>query len=296
MTAPAADLELRLSDAQRDTLVATIEKDGFAVLPDKLPEELMAECLETIDRIAADVRKTRTTSQRSVKVQNCVDRDPVFRKLMMYLPALQLCHDFFGPMFHLNQSNFISRPQDPGQKIDAVSAIGWHADGPRPAMFPRVNGVMGMHYLKFGYFLTDLRHGNGGSLMVVRGSHKRDELDGKGGAFKVEDYKSDLIKFDCEPGTVVAFHQALWHAAPLNESEVERKNCYYSYCPTWMRPVDRDFPTAAQLEGLTPEERWLLGEPRPALRWWLPSPEDATRMDRFKRDGNKKAEKFINYD
>src|SRR6185369_1586392 len=202
----------------RETLGAQIEKDGFAILPDKLPEELMAESLASIDRLAAEVRKTRTGTQRSVKVMNCVDRDAAFRKIMMYTPALQLCYDFFGPMFHLNQSNFISRPQDPGQKSDAVSAIGWHADGPRPAMFPRVNGQMGMHYLKFGYFLTDLTHGNGGSLMVVRGSHKRNELDGKGGAFNVEDYKSDLVKFDCEAGTVVAFHQALWHAAPLNES------------------------------------------------------------------------------
>ena len=118
----------------------------------------------------------------------------------------------------------------------------------------------------------------------MRGSHTRPELDGKDGeAFNIQDYADDLVQFDCEAGTIVAFHQAQWHAAPPNLSEIERKNVYISYCPTWMRPVDRDFPSEGDLAGLTDEERWLLGEPRPALRWWLPSSEDRERMTRFSR-------------
>jgi ectoine hydroxylase-related dioxygenase (phytanoyl-CoA dioxygenase family) len=206
---------------------------------------------------------------------------------MMYEPALQLAYDCFGPMFHLCQSNFVSRPNDGTGKSDFFSASPWHADGPRPGLFPKVNGAMGMHYLKFGYFLTDLTHGNGGSLQVVRGSHKRLELEGqKHSEFRIADHRSDLVQFDCEAGTVVAFHQAQWHAAPPNESEIERKNVYISYCPTWMRPLDREFPTTESLAGLSDEERWLLGEPRPAQRWWLPGGDDAKRMARFARDAD----------
>ena len=52
-----------------------------------------------------------------------------------------------------------------------------------------------------------------------------------------------------------------------------------------MIPFDREFPTAADLEGLSPEERWLLSEPRPnPLRWWLPREDDAQRLARFTRD------------
>ena len=46
----------------------------------------------------------------------------------------------------------------------------------------------------------------------------------------------------CEPGTVVVFHQAQWHAAPPNLSDAVRHNVYISYCPTWMRPP-RKVPT-----------------------------------------------------
>ncbi len=156
---------------------------------------------------------------------------------------------------------------------------------------------MGLHYLKFGYFLTDLRHGNGGSLQVVRGTHRRSELDGiKHNEFRIQEYASDLVQLDCEPGTVVAFHQAQWHAAPPNESPIERKNVYISYCPTWMRPLDREMPTDEGLHGLLPEERWLLGEPRPAQRWWLPSTEDLQRLARFQRDNDNPIGEIARYD
>ncbi len=278
----------RLTNAERDTLNAQLERDGFAVLPRKLPQELVESVMGAIDRLTAEKRR-ENTAVKSVKMHNCVVQDSAFLALVMYEPALQLTYDAFGPMFHLNQSNFISRVKEEDQeaaKKDFATSIDWHADGPRPINFPRVNSAMGLHYLKFGYFLTDLTHGTGGSLEVVRGSHERDELDGKKGAdFDISDYQTDVVRFDVEVGSVVAFHQALWHAAYPNQSDIERKNVYISYCPTWMRPVDRDFPTEAELAGLKSEERWILGEPRPSpLRWWLPSAEDKERLARFARD------------
>lgn len=292
--------ETRLSDAQREDLLARIDEDGYAVLPGLLPEDLMQPALDAIDRVTIEQRvRSGAGSSTSVKKQNCVDLDPAFRALMMVEPALQLSYDVFGPMFHLNQSNFVSRPNDGVARADYVSSSPWHADGPRPNLFPSVprrGGSMGLHYLKFGFFLTDLTHGNGGSLQVVRGSHLRPELDGDRSKFHIENFAKDLVQFDCPAGTVVVFHQAQWHAAPPNQSEIERKNVYISYCPTWMRPLDREFPTEEQLAGCTSEERWLLGEWRPAQRWWLPMGDDAARLSRFRRDSERPVEGVVNFD
>ncbi len=285
----------RLTDQQRDDLNSALERDGYVILPDKLPEPWIRDLIAAMDRIVAE-RREHEPGKISVKVKNCVDLDSAFLRLMMYEPALQLSYDVLGPMFHLCQSNFVSRAREQELANDFVTNSPWHADGPRPGMFPRVNGTMGLHYLKFGYFLTDLRHGNGGSLMVVRGSHKRPELDGDKKNFQIERYGKDLVKLDCEPGTMVAFNQAQWHAAPANESDIERKNLYYSYCPTWMRPLDREFPTEAQLAGRSAEERWLLGEPRPATRWWMAAAGDVERMARFRRDGATSGPEVIKYD
>jgi len=63
-----------------------------------------------------------------------------------------------------------------------------------------------------------------------------------------------------------------------------------------MRPLDRELPTHEQLAGLSDEERWLLGEPRPAMRWWLPRGNDTERMSRFRRDGATAGVKSHNYE
>ncbi len=271
-----------LTDHERDRLAAELARDGFTVLPGRLPEAQRLATIAAIDRIAA-AERGRRGDVGAVKVHDCVRRDRVLADLILHEPALQLVHDAFGPMFHLAQSNCISRPTGGGD--DFIAASPWHADGPRPATFPRVDDRVGLHYLKFGIFLTDLTAGDGGALQVVRGSHLRPELDGLGPAFRIADHARDVISFDVAPGTIVAFHQALWHAAPANRSARERKNVYLSYCPTWMRPIDREFPDAAELADLPAEMRWLLGEPRPAMRWWLPQGEDLVRMRRFARAG-----------
>jgi len=127
---------------------------------------------------------------------------------------------------------------------------------------------------------------------------KKLELDGiPHSKFNIDDYAKDLRTLNVEAGTIVAFHQAQWHAAPPNHSDIERKNVYISYCPTWMKPLDREYPTAESLQGLEPEAKWLLGEPRPPIRWWLPSEDDMKRMDRYRREADKgKDTKTVYYD
>ena len=60
---------------------------------------------------------------------------------------------------------------------------------------------------------------------------------------------------------------------------------YLSFCPAWMRPLNRTDPTLAQIQHLSAEERWLMGEPRPAADYIWPRPETVQRMARFARDG-----------
>eukprot|EP01120_Amphizonella_sp_Union-15-10_P012251 TRINITY_DN5409_c0_g1_i2.p1 TRINITY_DN5409_c0_g1~~TRINITY_DN5409_c0_g1_i2.p1 ORF type:complete len:290 (-),score=46.90 TRINITY_DN5409_c0_g1_i2:48-917(-) len=283
-------MEQFLTDEQRDQLVKKLEVDGYVTLPFKLPPELTKEVSEAI-------LKLKDPQKESQKFSDIVTLDPAFRKLMLYKPALQLSYDVFGPMFHLCQSNFFTRKKDSDTNDVFKSWSPWHADGPRPAQFPKFkDGSMGLHYLKFGYFLSDLTHGTGGSLEVVRGSHLRPELDNKGDAFDINEYKQDLLKFDVEAGTVIAFHQAQWHFAGPNLSDVERINCYLSYCPTWMRPIDRDFPSEEHLKKLgtlSAVERWLLAEPREPIRWYLPTTDDQKRLSGYARTSGSKENTFL---
>jgi len=265
-----------LDAATRDRLIAEFERDGFTFLPDLLDEDLRAACVAASDALHED-------AEAAIKLDNCVDLHPAFRRLMMWTPALQLCHDLLGPSFQLNQSNLIVRPPAPDAGYDFTGASQWHADGPRPRNFPTVDGVRGLHYVKFGFFFTDTRSAGSGALQVVRGSHRRPELDGRGADFRIEDHAGDVVDVACEPGRIVVFHQALWHHAPPNVGEHVRRNCYLSFSPTWMRPFDRVGIGADEAAGLAPEEAFLLGAPRPWRTWWLPTDEEKTVLDRYAR-------------
>ena len=273
--------EPQLTLTERDQLVADFERDGYVIMPGKLPVDLMARVTAAIDRISAE-RRAAEPGLKGVKLQGCVDHDAAFRELMCYQPALELAHDLLGPMFHLCQSNFVSRPAINGEKgTYGADHIGWHADGPRPGLFPRVDGAMGLHYLKFGYFLTDVNEG-GSPLEIIRGSHRKDELCKNG--FDPRSCGNDHVTLTCEAGTVVAFHQAQWHAAgPVTNGE-ERKNVYISYCPTWMKPLDRHLPGPGDNGHYDPVTSWLLHEWRDdPVRWWLPSQEDGQRLAAYAR-------------
>lgn len=267
-----------LGTERRDALADAFHRDGFVELPVRLDDAMLAACSDACDALHA------AGGQTTSKVDNCVDAHPAFRRLMLWTPICELCHDLLGPSFQLNQSNCMVRPPATSDARDFTQASAWHADGPRPRNFPSIDGIMGLHYCKFACFFSDLRDGDAGSLQVVRGSHRRPELDARGKDFRIEDYAADVVRFDCAPGTVVAFHQALWHAAPPNTSRATvRRNCYLSYSPTWMRPFDRTGIDAETAASLPAEEAFLLGAPRPWQAWWLPDAAARSALDRYAR-------------
>ncbi|MDX1683145.1 MAG: phytanoyl-CoA dioxygenase family protein, partial [Phycisphaeraceae bacterium] len=248
---PSAEQSNWLTNSQRDELVATFHRDGHFQLPVTLPDALRRKAVAAIDRHAAEEDADGPTP-RAVKQQGCVQKEPAFRPLMMFPPVLQMCHDLLGPVFQLNQSNFYYKPREEAAETDFAAASPWHADGPRPRNFPpvetKLGPAVGLHYLKFAFFLTDLTHEGSGPLEVIRGSHRRPELDGlSGDEFDPRDYGDDYEQLNVPAGTIVAFHQAQWHASPPNQSDIVRKNLYISFCPTWMRPFDYDMPRQGEL-------------------------------------------------
>ena len=104
----------RLTDDQRDECIAAIARDSYCILPIKLPPELITRMDDYISRYCdaacADPSALRSggmykplTNGTFYHQFNLVELDPVFREMLTFRPALQLCYDCFGPMFHLGQ-------------------------------------------------------------------------------------------------------------------------------------------------------------------------------------------------
>jgi hypothetical protein len=177
----------RLTDEQRDACVAAIARDSFCILPIKLPAELISRVDAYItnycDAARADPSAMRSSGMFKPLVSgpsdylqfNLVELDPVFREMLTFRPALQLCYDCFGPMFHLGQEKWTRKfaASDPHalDTGDPTGGIGWHSDGPHG--FPEIDGRVPFHTLRFGYVLSDTTHeGQTGTLECFRGSHR----------------------------------------------------------------------------------------------------------------------------
>lgn len=277
--------EPTLTIAERDQLMQELHRDGYIVLPHKLPQWMIEEADRVTERFVDETRKFEP-QQTLFDRTNVVELDPIFRRVMMFTPALQLSYDCFGPQFILAQDQY--RIKYPGAG-GGENRIDWHSDG--PANFPEVDGRCALHTLRFGYMISDGSAPDCGGIDVIPGSHKKPVLHARRNlhwepfqGYRDEDFSQDLVEVRGEAGTIYAFHNATWHRALPNLSDKPRKVLYFQYTPTWMRPVQRNVPSHYDIQLYTAEERWLLGEPRPGMSWMYPTAEDNKRLARFSRD------------
>lgn len=277
--------EHSLTDAQREQCLEGIDRDTYVTLPITLPTSTI-ECANAyIDTHCAQI-PAAVAAERGFSETNIVERDPVFRELLTYKPALQLSYDIFGPMFHLGQDKWT-------RKCRAVDghdpqALIWHSDG--PLGFPEVDGRCPLHTLRFGYFMSDALEDDCGTLEVIRGSHHKNIIHAKESIHRRpltrprdDDFVTDHVTVKGKAGTIIAFHNAIWHRALPNLTDTPRTIVYFQYCPTMMHPLHRPVPYEGDMSHFTAEERWLLGEPRSPNSWVIGSEEDQARMDRFRR-------------
>ena len=109
---------------RRDECLAAIDRDGFTILPHLLPQGMIDCANAYIDECCARFDREERDPPRYTET-NIVEHDPAFREFLLYLPALQLSYDVFGPMFHLGQDKWTCK-----FRADEGMSLNWHLDGP----------------------------------------------------------------------------------------------------------------------------------------------------------------------
>jgi hypothetical protein len=107
--------EQSLTDEERDRCLDALDRDSYCVLPLRLPADIIERTLAYINGFCSDPAMYNAPEPKAYSPEspslhgtgfqqtNIVECDPVFREFLTYKPALQLCYDVFGPMFHLGQ-------------------------------------------------------------------------------------------------------------------------------------------------------------------------------------------------
>jgi len=95
--------------------------------------------------------------------------------------------------------------------------------------------------------------------MMIPGSHKSKlqlprEVRGQVYASPIQ----QIIR--AKPGSVLIFHNGVYHSPMPNNRDFDRYNMHYIFSPPWLRRSDRDATDPEFLERTTPMRRALMGD------------------------------------
>ena len=212
------------------------ERDGYFVVPDAIPQDLVQTLMPISDEIDRSERERQGMDPGArVNHYDFIGRDAAYLKLLDWSTTFPKVWGILGWHIQLYHTHMPYPPVEPaGRRVeDDGLALGWHQDSgqinrdlegnPRP----RVS-------LKIGYFLSDASQPDRGNFYVLPGSHLRNEFPGDdrsampAGAVPV-----------CVPaGSAVFFDRRLWHSGSANYWIEPRRVLFYGYSYRWLRPRD----------------------------------------------------------
>ncbi len=258
--------EAVLTDKQR----AAFESDGFLVVPNALPPEMVAKLTDAVDRLyAAGVEAQGLSKTNHWQTRNCITLDDTFLELLDWPATVPLVVDLLNWNIQLITSHLIVRAPSPPDADAGWKAEGWHRDGgtspqemqePHPRLF-----------IKIAYWLTDVSEPGRGNIRFIPGSNR---LIGRPAQAEDAPDPYGAIEICAKPGDAVLFENRTWHAVGPNLSNITRKSLFFGYGYRWLRPMDYVAMPQELLERCSPIDRQLLGEAKTPIGHVLPQDED----------------------
>ncbi len=223
------------------------ESWGYFVIRDVLSADEVTECLEASERVHAADELDFSQLVRSYESEVSLER------LMDHPAVLPKIRGLLGEKFLLNGGwNTRQRPGRPG--------VGrWHQDGSVAYNFKDLGHPIPLIQLRVAFLLTDQSQPGLGNLEMIPGSHRsRVPLPEP-----VAQERGDvpIAEVVCAPaGSVLVFHNAVWHRTHEHRGSRDRYTEHYIYVPPWVRSADRLYNSPEFLERTTPMRRALMGE------------------------------------
>ena len=243
------------------------EQDGFFIVADAIPSELVADLTAVTDRIIEDHRQTANLSPHStINMLDFIGKDQVYLQLIDWHKTFPKVWGILGWNIKLYHSHLIVTPPQPD--ADPNRRLGWHQDSGRLNIElegnprPRVS-------LKVCFFLSDTTRSDRGNFHVLPGAHRQYSLD----LPTVGTNPVDACPVCAPAGTAVFFDRRLWHAAGINTSNVSRRVLFYGYSYRWLQPRD-DMTVDHYMEKAAPIRQQLLGKSTGGMGYTSPGELD----------------------
>ncbi|MEZ5376874.1 MAG: phytanoyl-CoA dioxygenase family protein [Acidimicrobiales bacterium] len=208
------------SGAPIDEVLASIDADGYAVVPDVLSlaqvdhvvERLWASSAESERRGVPTHIEGLDPNASNVRVFNLVDLDPVFADLIQHPVADAIASQLLGTDYIV--SNFTANIARPGSESMRV-----HSDqsfvAPEPWTQPWSLNII--------WCLCDVRGENGGTRYAP-GSHRFSTA-----AELPDDLADRMVPFEAPAGSIVAMEGRVWHTSGANITQDEDRPLLFGY-------------------------------------------------------------------
>jgi len=248
------------------------ERDGYFIVDEALPQEMIGPLIETVDRVDGAYRKEKGMGpyDRS-NLLDFIGKDDLFLELLDWPQTLPKVWGILGWNIQLYHTHMVVTPTEEAGKTLGKDGPGvrFHQDSGRlnaemeSNPRPRVS-------LKVAFFLTDLTEQGRGNFYVVPGSHLRNDFPGEDSKVAPNEAVPVLVR----AGSAVFFDRRIWHSASANYWHTPRRVLFYGYSYRWLRPRD-DVDVAHYLDRCDPIQKQLLGvSPSGGFGYTSPKDED----------------------
>lgn len=222
------------------------ESWGYFVIPDVLDAEETAECYAASERLHAHREKGFGQIGRGYEAE------PSLERLIDHPAVLPKVRGLYGDRFVLQASWNTMQPAHAGSGK-------WHQDGSSAYAFTELGDPAPLIQLRASFLLTDQTRPRMGNMELVPGSHR----SRVGVPQDIRDSNGDVPIGDvicASAGSVLVFHNAVWHRTFAHDGDQDRYTAHYIYSPPWVRNADRLENSGEFLKRTTPLRRALMGE------------------------------------
>jgi hypothetical protein len=220
---------------------------GYLIIPDVLSEAECDEVLEAAKRVHGS-----KPAERFKQIGRGFETEPAIERLIDHPAVLPKVRDLYGDRFVLQAAWCTVMPAH-GERSS------WHQDGSSTYDFKQVSYPLPLLQLRASYALTDQSELNTGNMIMIPGSHRSPVPLPKDARKAV--YASPIQHIiRAKRGSVLLFHNGVWHSPMPSNLDYDRYNMHFIYSPPWVRRSDREASDPAWLERTTPLRRALAGD------------------------------------
>jgi ectoine hydroxylase-related dioxygenase (phytanoyl-CoA dioxygenase family) len=203
-----------------DAHVAAVADQGYTVLRDVIPPDLVAALLDDLDRLHAELG-TRPASNgfegtSTLRVYNLLAHGPLWQQVPVHEAVLPLVERVLDPGCLVSSLSSISI--GPGETAQPIHADDQIIPLPKPHVATVCNSM---------WALTDFTEANG-ATRIIPGSHLADRSPDFGSPY-------ESIPAEMTAGSVLVWHGSLWHGGGANTTEERRVGVAMNYCAGWIR-------------------------------------------------------------